>query len=29
MGKRHGVDTPVNSTLTALVKGIEETAKTK
>jgi len=27
MGKRHGVDTPVNSTLTALVKGIEETAK--
>jgi len=29
MGKRHGVDTPVNSTLTALVKGIEETAKIK
>jgi 2-dehydropantoate 2-reductase len=27
LGKRHGVDTPVNSTLTALVKGIEETAK--
>ena len=27
MGKRHGVDTPVNATLTALVKGIEETAK--
>ena len=27
MGKRHGVDTPVNSTLTALVKGIEETAR--
>ena len=26
VGKRHGVDTPVNSTLTALVKGIEETA---
>lgn len=29
MGKRHGVDTPVNSTLTALVKGIEETAKAR
>ena len=27
VGKRHGVDTPVNSTLTALVKGIEETAR--
>ncbi len=26
LGNRHGVDTPVNSTLTALVKGIEETA---
>ena len=29
MGKRHGVDTPVNSTLTALVKGIEQTARAK
>jgi len=29
IGKRHGMDTPVNSTLTALVKGIEETARVK
>jgi 2-dehydropantoate 2-reductase len=29
IGKRHGVDTPVNGTLTALVKGIEETARVK
>ncbi len=29
MGDRHGVDTPVNTTLTALVKGIEETARIK